>query len=294
MNKENLLKTISGLSSLWDGKPITRMRAADGSALLYGRRVALHLMIQEVILEQLMGNSLVERQGFLPRCLITYPSTTAGTRRYVSENLADAPAIIRFWERQRVLLEKKLPVKEPPAPENELSPGELTLSHEAKNAWIAYHNEVELDLGPGKRYEPIRRFANKAAEHVLRMAGTMSLFDNLDIVQIEEECILRAITLTKYYLEENLRIHGYLSINPDLALAQKTLNWCWEKGKEVVSLSELYQKGPIEIRQAKKARMIMSILEEHGWAIPRHGAEVNGTRHKETWEIRQAKEMQEG
>ncbi len=288
MNKENLLKTISGLSSLWDGKPITRMRSADGSALLYGRRVALHLMIQEVILEQLMSNPLVERQGFLPRCLITYPSTTAGTRQYIAENLANDSAVIRFWERQKVLLATKLPVKELPAPQNELYPGQLMLSHEAKNVWIAFHNEVELDLGPGKKYEPIKRFANKAAEHVLRLAGIMSLFDNLDVAEIEEGYILRAITLTKYYLEENLRIQGYLSINPDLSLAQKTLSWCWEKGKEVVSLTELYQKGPVEIRQAKKARLIMSILEEHGWAIPRHCSEVDGIRHKETWEIRQA------
>lgn len=293
MNKENLLKTISGLSSLWDGKPISRMRAADGSALLYGRRVSLHLMIQEVILEQLMNNPLIERQGFLPRCLITYPSSMAGTRQYVAENVANDPAIIRFWERQKAILAKKLPVNDPPAPQNELCPKQLSLSDEAKKTWIAFHNEVELALGPGKRYEPIKRFANKAAEHVLRLAGIMSLFDNLDVAQIEEETIRKTITLTKYYLEETLRIQGYLSINPELALAQKTLNWCWEKGKEVVSLSELYQKGPIEIRQAKKARMIMSILEEHGWAIPRHNAEVDSTRQKEAWEIRQEPEKQE-
>lgn len=293
MNKENLLKTISGLSSLWDGKPISRMRAADGSALLYGRRVSLHLMIQEVILEQLMNNPLIERQGFLPRCLITYPSSMAGTRQYVAENVANDPAIIRFWERQKAILAKKLPVNDQPGPQNELCPKQLSLSDEAKKTWIAFHNEVELALGPEKRYEPIKRFANKAAEHALRLAGIMSLFDNLDAVQIEEGYIQRAITLTKYYLEENLRIQGYLSINPELALAQKTLNWCWEKGKEVVSLSELYQKGPVKIRQATKARMIMSILVEHGWAIPCPGAEVDGICQKEAWEIRQAPEKQE-
>lgn len=186
-----------------------------------------------------------------------------------------------------------MPVNEPPAPQNELCPKQLLLSDEAKKTWIAFHNEVELDLGPEKRYKPIRRFANKAAEHVLRLAGIMSLFDNLDVAQIKEGYIQRAIILIKYYLDETLRIQGYLSINPELALAQKTLNWCWEKGKAAVSLTELYQKGPVEIRQAKKARMIMSILEEHGWAIPRHNAEIDGTRHKEAWEIRQAPEKQE-
>ena len=46
MNSDNILKTTAGLSSLWDGKPINRMRAGDGNMILYGRRFSLHLMIQ--------------------------------------------------------------------------------------------------------------------------------------------------------------------------------------------------------------------------------------------------------
>ena len=39
MNSENQLKTISGLSKMWDGKAITRTRAGDGSHKIYGRRL---------------------------------------------------------------------------------------------------------------------------------------------------------------------------------------------------------------------------------------------------------------
>ena len=38
MSKENQLKTATGLSSLWDGSPMTRTRSGDGCKTLYGRR----------------------------------------------------------------------------------------------------------------------------------------------------------------------------------------------------------------------------------------------------------------
>ena len=40
------LRTASGLSALWDGEPIKRVRAQDGFTVLHGRRVAVHLMAQ--------------------------------------------------------------------------------------------------------------------------------------------------------------------------------------------------------------------------------------------------------
>jgi hypothetical protein len=97
MNRDNQIKTIAGLSSLWDGKEISRMRSGEGSVVLYGRRLALHLMIQEVILERLMSNRMAEYQGFLPRCLISYPLSTAGNRPYVEEDLNHNPDLVRYW-----------------------------------------------------------------------------------------------------------------------------------------------------------------------------------------------------
>jgi hypothetical protein len=46
LNADNRLRTITGLSSLWDGSPLKRVRAIDGITVLPGRRLAIHLMIQ--------------------------------------------------------------------------------------------------------------------------------------------------------------------------------------------------------------------------------------------------------
>lgn len=287
MNRENQIQTIASLSSLWDGKPISWMRAGDGDMILYGRRVSLHLMIQEIILEELMGSRFLENQGFLPRCLIAFPITTAGNRSYVERNYKDDPALYKYRERINDLLDRQLPVQPLPAPQNELHPRTLHLVAQAKKRWIKFHDEIDQQLAPKQKLEFVKRFASKAAEHVLRLAGIFAIIEQPNTNQIEENHIERGITLVNYYLSEILRIQGYLMINPELALAQKTLEHFWERGQSIVTLVDVYQKGPSAIRQAKKARDVMRLLQEHGWAEPcSQGIEIEGKKHREAWRIR--------
>jgi Protein of unknown function (DUF3987) len=63
MKPENILKTASGLSNMIDGKEITRSRAGEGSFVLYGRRLSLHVMIQPVVLFQIASNQILRDQG---------------------------------------------------------------------------------------------------------------------------------------------------------------------------------------------------------------------------------------
>lgn len=287
MNRENQMQTIAGLSLFWDGKSVPWVRAGDGDMILYGRRVSLHLMVQEVILEELMGNRLLENQGFLPRCLIAFPITTAGNRRYVEQNYREDPAFYRYQERINQLLDRKLPVGPLPAPQNELHPRALYLTVEAKRIWVRFHDEIDKQLAPKQRLEFVKRFASKAAEHVLRLAGILAMIDEPDTNKIEEDYIERGIKLVNYYLSEILRIQGYLTINPELVLAQKTLEHFWDRGQKMVPLADVYQKGPSSIRQAKKARDIMRILQEHGWAEAcSKGIVIEGKKHQEAWRIK--------
>ena len=96
MNSDNALKTACGLSSLWDGKPLTRVRKGEGSKILYGRRLAVHLMIQPVVLMQLLSNEMLMGQGLLSRCLFSAPLPLAGTRKYQEVDLSKDPIILSF------------------------------------------------------------------------------------------------------------------------------------------------------------------------------------------------------
>lgn len=86
MNADNALKTACGLSNLWDGKPLTRVRKSEGSKIYYGRRLAMHLMMQLVVLIELINNQMLMGQGVLARCLFAAPEPIAGARKYVEVN----------------------------------------------------------------------------------------------------------------------------------------------------------------------------------------------------------------
>jgi hypothetical protein len=78
--------------------------------------------------------------------------------------------------------------------------------------------------------------------------------------------------------------------DPDLLLAQRTLDWLRDRWKEdLISLPDFYRFGPNRIRDSKTAKRIAGILQEHGWIDPVDGgATINGQRRREVWRIRRA------
>lgn len=105
MGEKHLLKTAGGLSSLWDGKHINRIRGGDENLLLYGRRFSMHLMLQEVVLHSVLKNKLLVGQGLLARCLIVAPETNAGNRKYNPVDISHEPIINKFHESAHNLLD---------------------------------------------------------------------------------------------------------------------------------------------------------------------------------------------
>ena len=64
LSEDKKLLTAAGLSGLWDGEPIKRVRAGDGASILPGRRVAMHLMAQPDVAAVMLSdrvNQLAER-----------------------------------------------------------------------------------------------------------------------------------------------------------------------------------------------------------------------------------------
>jgi Protein of unknown function (DUF3987) len=89
MNAENSVSSISTLSKFWDGKPIDRIRVADGASKLYGKRLSCHLMGQPLIMAGLIADPAAQAQGFLSRFLIVTPESTIGKREYRAVNLRE-------------------------------------------------------------------------------------------------------------------------------------------------------------------------------------------------------------
>jgi hypothetical protein len=281
MNSDNLLKTAAGVSGLWDGKEISRVRAGDGAALLHGRRVSLHLMAQPDIAQIMLSNAVLLEQGLLSRCLVTWPTSTAGGRWYKEIDLSERPEIKRYTEAMLELLESELTVHEGTA--NELAPRDLQLHPDAKALWIAFHDEVEAQLVDGGKLCQIRGLANKAPEHAGRIAGILALVENLGCASISDKWMEAGITLTTHYLNEAMRLYEAGVSDPDIKEAEKLRQWLESRPSRLVSLVEIYQSGPYSVRHAKRARELMKILEEHGYARPTMDPD---NRRREVWSVR--------
>ncbi|MEE8303007.1 MAG: YfjI family protein, partial [Candidatus Tectomicrobia bacterium] len=282
MNKDNELKTAAGLSNLWDGREISRVRAGDGSVLLYGRRISMHLMMQPMVAQMLLCNGLLLEQGLLSRCLTASPASTAGTRSYREVDLSHDGDMKRYGARLLSLLETPLPLVE--GKQNELKPRSLSLAPDAKRVWIGFHDHTEQQLANDGPLALIRGFANKAPEHALRLAGVLALVEDVNCSAIRVEHVRSGVKLIEHYLSEALRLFNAGATDPDLELAEELLRWA--QPREYVYLQKIYQFGPNKIRDTKTAQRIVDILEDHGWfqRVP-GGRELDGAYRKEVWRV---------
>jgi hypothetical protein len=276
MNGDNQLKTACGLSSLWDGKPVTRIRGAkDENLILYGRRFSMHLMVQENIFTKIQQNQLLLGQGLLARCLITHAQTNAGERPYQEVDLSQDPRVTAFWERSSEHLDRPFLLSNPEI-KNELSPVSMCLDLQAKEIWKAFHDEVDRGMGKDGPYRIIRRSASKIAEQALRIAGVLALFENPDTQVIHLDVMERSIHLAQYYLNEAIRIMELGLVDQDLDLAQKVEEWMRKRASgsdpdKIFQLQEIYQYGPREVRNKRTALQVMKILADHGLVESKDG-----------------------
>lgn len=264
---ENLLKSVSSLSRLWDGAPITRTRAAEGeSATRSGCRLSAHLMIQPIVAQDVLTNPILHGQGLLARFLIAWPPSLAGTRLYRDIDPTKDDRLIAFWQRMNALLASPLRLDE----QNELSPPDLILEPAALAAWIRYHDNVEKTLGRGGELHEIKPTAAKSAENALRIAGVMAITEGL--ASIPEEIVERAAILARWYLDEALRIAYPVKIETQLLQAQQLLDWLTAKDWKSFDARQLQREGPSFVRKSCKRRdQLLSVLVEHHWLTTTDG-----------------------
>lgn len=282
MSSDNYVKTAAGLSKLWDGDPITRTRVKGGSFTLAERRTSMHLMIQPMVAETLLGNEKLHDQGLLSRVLLSRPESTIGSRIYRESDMSNASEIHWYHDVISSILTRPLPIKDGTI--NELNPAKLSVSPEAKAKWIEFHDRVELALGEGGKLFPVRNFAAKVAGHAARLAGVMSFIVNPDVQEIPEEQMIAGISLAEYYLAEAIRLHGDTE-QADLVLAERCLKFLREK-YPTFSQIELYQKGPQAVRTKAAAEKVVALLEEHGYVVKvEGGARICGQKRANAWRV---------
>ena len=280
MNEENRLKTAAGLSTGWDGAPWKRVRAGDGLIVLPNRRVTLNLMMQPLVANRLLSDGLLEDQGLLSRFLVSAPSPASGTRFWKEPSP-------RSWEALSVYSDRVLDMLRRPPIEDDGKFPVLELTPGARELWIGFADCIERQLGPDGALSSVRGLANKAAEIAARTAGVLVLTTDPEAREISANSLSAGIDIVQFYLTEAVRLKDSGAIDADLQQAARLLRWMQVSWSEpVISLVEVYQRGPREFRQRKEAAATMEILKDYGWVAPIEGAhEVGGIRRREAYRI---------
>ncbi|MBU2987256.1 DUF3987 domain-containing protein [Saccharophagus degradans] len=262
MREESKGLLIGDLSTLWDGAPLVRTRAAEGeSGVMSNRRLAVHLMVQPVVADKALNDPLMSNQGFLARFLVCKPESIAGKRflhsRNLSENIEDNPAYSAYVERLSCLLSKDLPI-------NKKTGGlELTtmpIVGETLKVWVALHDGIEAELKQYGHYVDIKFTAAKAAENAARIAAVMAFVEGAETINPLH--VERAGTLMSWYLE-SAAVHTRDSqYDKELLDAKILLEWLKARGGTLGASEFKYLPAPF--RSAKKARGLLGLLVSLG------------------------------
>ncbi|MDU8946466.1 YfjI family protein [Ovoidimarina sediminis] len=294
MNQDNRLKTIAGLSALWDGAAINRTRAGDGAATLLGRRLAAHIMVQPVAAQPLLSDALATEQGFLARFLITEPPSAIGTRTRRDTNAGSRASLDRFEGRLRHVLRAPKPIRD--GSRQELDPRLLRLSPDARTLLWGYYDAIERQQAPGGDLTEITGFASKSAEQAARISGVLTVWTDIEASQVGVEAMQYGIALAQYHLAEAKRLTEAAAVSDRIKKAETLRKWLLEKWPKRAAAEgrtpdfiiprDVAQYGPYALRETDKAKAALKMLADHQWLYPlEQGTEIDGKPRQVAYRI---------
>jgi hypothetical protein len=272
------IRTAAGLSDLWNGQDLKRVRSQDGSTVIPDCRLSMYLQAQPDVAAAWLSDSMLINQGILSRVLVCAPESAIGSRPW-----RDPRPDCRFTDyedRINEIIRKETPVND----EGEVTRTLITISPDARRRWVAFYNDVEMASLHGEEFAPIAGFASKIAENVVRIAAVLTVIAGGETIQVFE--MSDAILIGEHYLGEALRLFEANRINADLRLAQRVLEWARKQDDGKFSLPDLYQRGMNAIPDKAAASKMVGILEDHGWLEKlKDGAVINEKWRRDVWQL---------
>lgn len=245
MGKDSIMRNLSLLNQLWDGGQISVDRRTSESFTVSGARLTVALQIQEATLRGFFNNTgaLARGTGFMARFLIAWPESTQGTRHF-TEAPDDWPALGAFNRKLTTILENPVDIDE----NGSLSLSTITLSADAKKAWIGFHDAVESMLTSGGDLYDIRDVSSKAADNAARLASLFHVFEH-GVGPICADCFRKAATIITWHLNESKRFFGEMALPEEMAnmarLDEWLIRYCRENKTSGVSTRRAQQFGPV-------------------------------------------------
>jgi hypothetical protein len=229
-NEDRKVRMASLLSKIWDGQSVRKGRASTGKTFIPNPRLAIHLMLQPVLSDMLLTDPVLQGQGFCSRLLMSFPSSTIGTRLWSKDEPTSRTS--RGLEDYHLKIYKALCEQPVIGDSGELVFKSIAFTPPATDLFIEFYNNVErnLSITNGGKYATIHAFGSKMPEHAARLAALLAIYQaprsQIGDPLIEENTMKAATRLVVYYAEEVLRLTEFVSVNRDLKLARRLGSGC--------------------------------------------------------------------
>lgn len=253
MSPDHRTKSASVFSKLWDAGHLSASRATGGRVERYGRRVALHWLIQPMAASESIGDPLLAALGFWPRFLAAWPAPQAPrlARAFRPDLL---PAVGSYWQRCNELLAD-------PLPDDATDCSVITLSADARALLGAAFERFEVN---GRRggLRVIKPFALRGAEQACRVAGVVAAFAGQAV--ITDEMMAGALALVCYSLDTWRSIIEEGAADQSGAHALRLYEWLAGRPSWSEPLARIVNAGPACVRSKDKRDAAVSVLEGAG------------------------------
>ena len=266
MKQDSVMQNLTTLNQLWDGSSLTIDRRTSVSFTVRGARLTVALQVQEPTLREFFTRSgvLARGTGFLARFLVAWPESTQGFRLF-AEAPENWPNLAAFNQRIAAILDQQAPTDADGA----LTPPMLTLTTEAKAAWVEYHDEIERGLASGGELFDVRDVASKSADNAARLGALFQLFEGAGGA-IGKTAFEGASRIAAWHLNESRRFFGELALPAELANAARLDSWlleyCRRERTHIVPTQRVQQYGPAGLRGKAAIEAAIRDLEELGRA----------------------------
>jgi putative DNA primase/helicase len=245
MGSDSVMRNLATLNQLWDGNSLTIDRRTTDSYTVRGARLTVALQVQEATIRSFFEKSgaLARGTGFLARFLVAWPQSTQGSRPF-TEPPQHWPHLATFNQRIAAIL------REPAAMDDDgcLTPLMLTLSPEAKSAWVDFHDAIEGQLSSGGELYDVRDVASKSADNAGRLAALLHVFSG-STGPISADAFESASSIVAWHLSESRRFFGEIAMPDELAQSARLDRWlveyCLRERTQMVSKRHAQQYGPV-------------------------------------------------
>lgn len=230
------------LNKLWDGGPIILDRAHGVSLAAKDIRVTTSIMVQPHVLQDFVRDKgeTLRGSGFFARFLISRAPSLQGFR-FVLNADNSWPELEKFHQAITNFLNQE-----------NLCNRVIELDEDAKQVWIEFVNQVEMDIRPGGYLSEINDFASKVGEIVARIAAVFHFFDNQDGC-ISTDTVRRAIEVVCYHIDEFKNIFDpSMQVPQGLLDARKLHSYLhrhfWVNQINSIPKNHVLREGPVRVK----------------------------------------------